>query len=270
MNKSILSILVIVMVTGLACATSLTVIEPTVQTVYNDGSVMVGSAGPGQTVYLVAERYSDDAGTEAVWDSIRGVTVPDGWEIEDSPYYENPMKLKIKIAPNAANGQYNLTLMAEDEGNYHGKGNMTFYAIVTVDQEVISINVRPTGVQTGVGQPATYYVTIENTGVASDVFQIRADGLPAWEYSKIVLVNYQSEKTIPYEVVANERLEDHAFTLEVTSMNSPMIHKETGVALDTRNNLISDWKATSHGAIIFPILEQPIYSILGLLGQLLG
>ena len=187
-----------------------------------------------------------------------------------SPLQETPMKLKIKIGPNATEGEYNVTLRIVDEGNYDGLGNMTIYAIVNVSKEVFDIDISPTLVQTGVGQPAIYYITIRNTGAASDPFEIRVkEGqLPAWRFRKSVLVNYGSERVIPYEVVLNEEGEK-TFTITVESLSSPQIYKEETLVIESRSSLITDWKATTHGLLIFPVIEETIYSIVGLLSKLL-
>ena len=210
--------------------------EPVAKILYPTDSVALGNAGPGQTIYLIVERGTDggDCPNDYCadgWDTVVATKLPPGWEVEPSPYYENPMKVRIKIAPDAFDGQYNLTMAAVDEGNYNGLGNMTFYSIVNVSRDVFEISVDPTRVETGVGQPAVYYIRIRNTGAASDPFEIKVrDGdLPAWRFKKTALVNYGSERIIPYEVTLNEENEK-IFNIEVTSLSSPLIHKDMSVA----------------------------------------
>jgi hypothetical protein len=252
-----------------------TVKEPVSQTLYVRNSMQLGNAGPGQTIYLVVDRGTDggncpnDYCTDG-WDTVVATKLPSGWLVEPSPYYENPMKVKIKIAPDAYDGQYNLTLVAVDEGNYNGLGNMTFYAIVNVSRDVFEISVDPTRVETGVGQPALYNIRIRNTGAASDPFEIKAreGDLPAWNFKKSVLVNYGSERVIPYEVVLDEE-NVKVFNIEVTSLSSPLINKDMSVVIDSKSSLVTDWKATTHGVLIFPALEQLIYGLVGLLSGLL-
>jgi hypothetical protein len=240
-----------------------------------DGTIRLGSAGPGQTVVLVFDRGSDgglcpDNFCQLGWDTVVPVNVPSDWEVEASPLQENPMKVKILVSPYAPDGEYNLTLAAVDEGNYDGLGNLTFNAIVTVTRDVFNISVDPTRVESGVGQPAVYYVKIVNTGVASDPFEIkvREGDIPAWRFRKDVLVNYGSERVVPYEVVLDEE-DVRTFRLEVSSLSSPAIKKEISLVIDSKSNIVNDWKATTHGLIIFPILLEPAYAVMGLIGSLL-
>ena len=277
MRKLTLALALLAMFSGPVFAIYAHASEPVDNTLYPGDSVDVGKAGPGQTVYLIVDRATD-GGTcpnnfcPDGWDTVVGVEdgIPHGWEVEASPLQETPMKLKIKIAPDAEEGQYNLTLAVVDEGNYNGLGNMTIHAIVTVSRDVFEITVTPTRVETGVGQPAVYYIKIRNTGAASDPFEIkvREGDLPVWNYKKTALVNYGSERTIPYEVVLDEEAE-RTFTIDVTSLSSSQIHKEMSVIVDSRPDIVTDWKATTHGLMMFPILEAPIYAIVGLLSQLL-
>jgi len=275
MGKTLAILALVICLATAAFGVYVNVIEPVKKTITPQETVRMGTAGPGQTVVLVAERSSDGGNCpnnycSDGWDAIIPVRVPEGWVVEPSPIHETPMKMKIKVAPDASNGEYNLTLAAVDEGNYDGLGNMTFYAIVTVSRDVIDISVEPTRVETGVGQPAIYYVKIRNTGAASDPFEIRVreGDIPAWRFRKQVLVNYGSERVIPFEVVLNEE-DERAFNLEVSSLSSPMIKEEKSLVIDSKSNILTDWRATTHGLMLFPIIEEPIYAIVGLIGNLI-
>jgi len=274
MRKATAAIALLLVLAPSVFAAYANALEPVKKTVYPGEMMMVGKAGPGQTVYLVVGRETDGGNCPNNycpdgWDTIVATDIPFGWEVEPSPMQETPMKMKIKIAPDAEEGEYNLTLAIVDEGNYNELNNMTVYAIVQVTRDVFEISVEPTRVETGVGQPAIYYIKIRNTGAASDPFEVRVKegDLPAWTFKKTALVNYGSERLIPYEVVLNEEGE-RVFTIEVTSLSSKQIKKEMSVVVDSRSNIISDWKATTHGLLIFPIIEQPIYAIVGLLSKL--
>ena len=267
--------LALLLFAGFAFAIFANVKEPVSQTLYPLESVRLGNAGPGQAIYLVVDRGTDGGNCPGDycadgWDTVVATRLPAGWQVDPSPYYENPMKIKIKIAPDSFDGEYNLTLVAVDEGNYDGLGNMTFHAIVNVSRDVFEISVEPSRVETGVGQPAVYYVKIRNTGVASDPFEIKVrDGdLPAWRFKRTVLVNYGSERIIPYEVVLDEESE-RIFHIEVVSLSSPVIRKEMSLVIDSKSSLVADWKATTHGVLIFPAIMQFVYGLVGLLSQLL-
>lgn len=275
MSKATVILFALILVSGLSFALFANIMEPVAKTLYSTDSVRLGNAGPGQAIYLIVDRGTDGGSCPNDycadgWDTVVAEKLPLGWEVEPSPYYENPMKVKIKIAPDAFDGEYNLTLVAVDEGNYNGLGNMTFYAVVNVSRDVFEISVDPTRVETGVGQPAIYNVRIRNTGAASDPFEIKVTegDLPAWRFKKTVLVNYGSERVIPYEVVLDEENEK-TFHIEVTSLSSQLIHKDMSVVIDSKSSLVSDWKATTHGLLIFPVVEQIAYAVVGLLSRLL-
>ena len=275
MRKLFLVILVSLFAVS-AQAAFLNIMSPVQQRMGAYESVDLGIAGPGQTITLVVGRESDGTTigyNPQAWDNVTPLDVPPGWEVEGAREY--PMKVKIKIAPDAPNTIYNLTLMAKDEGKadgtgYDNIGNLTFFAAVTVSTDVINISVSPSQVMTGVGQPAAYMVAITNRGSASDPFQIRVkDGLSAWRYEKQVLVNYNSTRVVPYEVVLNE-IGEKNFTLEVSSLSSPLIKQELPLSVVAEGDVLQDWRATTHGLMLFPILLEPLYAVMGLIGNLVG
>ena len=262
-----------------ANATYLNVKEPVTSDGMSDNdTISIGTAGPGQTVYLVAERATIDATGEKInyvgWDKLVVEDVPQGWIAEDSPLYETPMKAKIRIAADAADGEYTFKVKAVDEGNYDNLSNLTINVNVTVSKEVFSIDVSPYQVEAGVGQPAVYYVDIENAGAASDTFRITSSGVPAWTFKKEVLVPHAidvtspARKTVTYEVVSEEenRID---MTLNVTSLSSDQISKELNIVLIAEPSLISDYKATDHGLLVSPLIESPIYSLIAFFSKLL-
>ncbi len=274
--KKLLGVLILLIVT--ANATYLNIDEPIESKgmVENSTPLNIGVAGPGQTVYIVAERATvgpDNNMHDPGWDRLRIIDVPPGWATEDSPWYETPMKAKIKIAPNAADGAYTFKAVAEDEGNMKGLGNITIDISLNVSKDVFTIDVTPREVETGVGEPAIYYIDIDNAGAASDTFSITSRGLPAWRFRKDVLaphavqVTLPARKTIPYEVVSNEQTDTEIY-LNVTSLSSDQISKEFKVRLIARPSLISDYKATAHGLLVFPLIENSIYSLIAFLSKL--
>lgn len=239
--------------------------------------LFIGTAGPGQTVYLVAERATigvlDDRIHYQGWDKLAIEEVPEGWVVEDSPLYETPMKAKIRIASDTKDGRYTFKAKAIDEGNYDGLGNLTIKVEVAVSKDVFNIDINPYEVETGVGQPAVYYIDIENAGAASDTFSIISRGVPAWKFRKDVLVSHAVEvmlparKTVAYEVVSNEENEIDIY-LNLTSLSSSQISREMRVRLKAKPSLISDYKATGHGLLVFPLIESPIYSLIAFFSKL--
>ncbi|MEM3555397.1 MAG: hypothetical protein QXF56_01625 [Candidatus Micrarchaeia archaeon] len=276
MRKELLVILVLMLAVN---ATYLNIREPVISSGMSDGSSLyIGIAAPGQTVYVVAERATIDAAGESInymgWDKLAVEGLPPGWVGEDSPWYETPMKAKIRIAPDAADGRYVFKIKAVDEGNYDGLGELTINVSVAVSKEVFNIDVTPLTVETGVGQPGVYYIDIENMGAASDTFRIKSSGVPAWRFSKDVLVPHAvdpslaAKKTVPYEVVLNEQSEVDVH-INVTSLSSEQISREMRVRLIAKPSLISDYRATGHGLLVFPLVESPIYSLMAFFSKLL-
>jgi hypothetical protein len=259
-------------------ATYLNIIEPITarDKIENSTPLNIGVAGPGQTVYIVAERATvgpDDKMHDPGWDKLTIVDAPLGWTTEESPWYETPMKAKIKIAPNATEGLYTFKAVAIDEGNMKGLGNISIGIEVNVSKNVFTIDVTPSEVETGVGEPAVYYVNIDNGGAASDTFSISSSGLAAWRFKEDVLAPHAidtalpARKTIPYEFVSNEEVDTNVY-INVTSLSSDQISVERQVKLRATPSLISDYKATDHGLLIFPIIEGPIYSLMAFLSKL--
>jgi hypothetical protein len=261
-----------------ANATYLNVKEPVpyFERLEND-TISIGTAGPGQTVYLVVDRATigpDDTIHSVGWDKLAIGDLPPGWTSEDSLWQETPMKAKVRIAPDAADAEYIFKATAIDEGNLENLENLTINVKVTVSKEVFNIDVTPYEVETGVGQPAVYYIDIDNGGAASDTFRITSSGVPAWKFKKEVLVPHAidvtspARKTVTYEVVSDEenRID---ITLNVTSLSSDQISKELRVVLTAKPSLVSDYKATDHGLLVFPLIESPIYSLIAFFSKLL-
>jgi hypothetical protein len=275
--KKVLGVLILLIT--VANATYLNIDEPipAKELIENSSPLNIGVAGPGQTVYIVADRStigSDGQYHEVGWDRLRIIDVPPGWTTEDSPWYETPMKAKIRIAPDAADGVYAFKAVAEDEGNLDGLGNITIEVNVTVSKNVFTVDIVPDEVESGVGEPAIYYIEIENAGAASDTFSITSTGVPAWRFRKDVLVPHAMDvmlparKIIPYEVVSNEETASDVY-LNITSLSSDQITMGKTVKLRATPSLISDYRATDHGLLVSPLIEYPIYSLVAFLSKLL-
>lgn len=266
MVKQLLPLLIVLIFALGVCAQStyVNVIDPVEQMGMHEGdTVSLGGVGPGQTIAIIAERAtSGPDGTMHLtgWDRLAIEDLPQGWIAEDSPLYETPMKAKIKVSPDAQDGTYFFKAKAINENNYQGLGNLTFNVKVNVNKEIFILDVFPLEVTTGVGQPALYSIKIDNLGAASDIFTVETSGIPAWKFKKDIFVAHGSEKTMSYEVVLNEEKKHFNFTINVTSTSSKLISKRMEVGLNAETSLISDYKATANGLLVFPLIEQPIYS----------
>ncbi|MFH1447570.1 MAG: hypothetical protein ABIG39_01795 [Candidatus Micrarchaeota archaeon] len=253
-------------------ATDLVIYEP-LATVVSDGDVVdLGTVGPGQTAEIIAEAIIKEGGIQGkggILDQLTFVSAPDGWEVVPSELYGSPMKAIVKVAKDAEDGEYILSMKAVDEPPGEGLGDVSFKVKVRVSKDVLSVDVWPDRIVTGAGQPAGYYVKISNNGVASDVFEVSSEGMPLWDYKKIVFVPKKSSKIIRYEV-AGEEEQTYDITLKVSApFSSELLRAEKDVVIEINTNVVSDLQATGHGLLLFPIVEQPIYSIMGLISNLI-
>lgn len=249
----------------------LKVLSPVKQTVFGKGQVIdFGVVGPGQKIEIIASRETNNfvAGGEASWDRllIPKEGLPEGWSNEDSYLYESPMKAFVLVSKDAEDGDYFFDLKTYDE--YEGTPEILFKGKVSVSKEVLSFEAQNKHVFSGVGQPAVFLLKLVNHGSASDGFIITISGLPKkWSYSKKVFVPFNSEQIVSYELIGFEKGE-FPITFEATSLSSNKISKKTNAFLRTETSLLKDASASSHGILLFPTVEQFVYSLLGLLGNL--
>lgn len=256
-----------------AFATQLTVYEPVATVVSNNGMIDLGIVGPGQTAYVVAEPIIKEGGIQGLGGRLDQLVfeadAPDGWTMTPSKLYGTPMKAIIKVPKDAKDGEYFFTIKAVDEPPGEGIGNVSVKAHLSVSKDVLGVDVWPERVVTGAGQPAGYYVKITNGGVASDVFQISSEGVPKWDYKMTVFVPRNSTKIVRYEVAAEEE-QEYKVTLKVRApFSSELLKADRDVYVSINTNLVSDMQATGHGLLLFPGVEQPVYSIMGLVSNLI-
>ncbi len=266
-------VLAILLLAQVSAATTLTVYEPVATPVADGGTIDLGVVGPGQTAYVVAESRITEGGIQGkggLLDQLIFTETPRGWdELKPSPLYSVPMKAIIKVPADASDGEYWFTMRAVDEGGKEGIGDVSFRAKLTVSRDVLQIDVWPNKVTTGAGQPAGYYVKIDNKGVASDVFEVSSEGIPGWRYRQVVFVPKKSSKVVRYEVAGDEE-QEYTVKMKVRApFSSELLKAEKNVNLDINTNLVSDLQATGHGLLLFPVVEQPVYSIMGLISNLL-
>ena len=254
-------------------ATTLTIYEPVAKVVSNGDIVDLGTVGPGQTAHIIAESIIKEGGIHGKGgrlDMLEFTSVPEGWVGTPSNLYGSPMKAIIKVSPDASDGVYELSMKAYDEAPGEGLENVSFRAIVYVSRKVLSIDVWPDRIVTGAGQPAGYYVRINNNGVASDVFEISSEGMPRWDYKRAVYVPKSSSRVVRYEVAGEEEQEYNVKLKVRAPFSSELLRAEKEVMVDIDTNLVSDLRATGHGLLLFPVIEQPVYSLMGLISNLLS
>lgn len=258
-------LLFVLLVTAMCFSAYADVVSPVAKRLNSDEGTHLGIAGPGQTVKLAVAKESEGK----IWDRlyILPESLPAGWEKEDGLWYESPMQASIKIGGDAENGEYTVKARLVDE--YEGLGEMFFFISVNVSREVFDAEVIDPELEAGVGQPGSYTLKLKNLGTASDVFHISVSGMPAWAYTKTVVVPRASEKEISYEIVAGER-GNYPLKIRLKSMSSDLISKEIDVSFKAEPSLLADLRACSHGMLLFPIPEMPIYALFGLISNFIA
>ena len=259
------------LILNLAHATQLGIIGPIGATLSNNATIHLGKVGPGESFYVLANSSAVNGKGVYVnigWDTLKAISLPSGWSSQASPLYENPMKTKITVSPNAQNGTYLLEFRAVNVQNYSGLGNLTFYAYVNVTPDVFNLNVQPTQLSAGIDQPVNIYVTINNTGISDDPFTISAEGLPAWNITRDVISLHSTTNTYQYPVFEDEPAVYH-FNLTVGASTSRLISKSYPMKLVVKESLLSDFNSVGNGVVLTPVVFEPVYALMTFISGLL-
>lgn len=248
-------------------------ISPVQKEVLTGDEIEVGTIGPGQTFTVQLDPKVYTGGINGIggrWDQAIAFSLPDGWSSRPSKLYQNPLSVEITASPTATDGDYRVKLKLIDEANAEQIGDEIYAVlIIHVKKDVLSMKVEPTSAEVGAGQPARFAITITNDGAANEIFDISSSGVSGWAFRKNVYVPAHSSKTITYEVVGEEEASYRA-TITSQASSSSLIRSELPIALTVRTNLISDYKATSNGVLLFPFVLSPAYSLAGLISLFLG
>ncbi len=250
-------------------ATYLSVSAPISKVLHNNNTVYLGKVGPGESFFVLASAATTNQSGTLVsigWDTLQTISLPSGWTVQNSLLYQTPMKMKVTVAPNAANGTYPLTIRAVNVGNYSKLGNLTFQAYINVTPNVFSSNVTPLNLTAGLGQPVNIKITINNTGASDDPFLINAYGLPAWNQPTQVIAAHSTVNTYLYPVFVNEPNVYH-FNLTINSTTSPLIHKTYAITLVAKASLLNDYSSTGQGVVLSPIIYEPAYALMLLISK---
>lgn len=271
----IFPVLALILILSLAGAVPLKMVAPLQKTVGQGDIISIGTIGPGQTIEVQISPYVTEGGIYGeggTYDLAYVSAKPDGWSSESSKLYGTelqPLQVKITADESAPEGLYNVDITVEDENNGEELGNITFTVMVKITWDVLDVDVKPSAVLVGPGQPAQFMITVMNQGSASDTYTVSATGARQWEFLKSIYIPAKSSRTVRYELTAHEE-ESYSPTIKVVSASSPNIHSEENVSLTVRSDLIGDYKATNNGVLLFPIFEAPVYSFSGLIAALLG
>jgi hypothetical protein len=258
------------LIIGSASASYVTVTEPFNATINQGGSIFLGKVGPGQTFYITISAATQNITGYTFsrgWNKFVVTNSPVGWVVENSSLNEPSLSVKITPSPNAQNGTYSFNLTAINLGNYSRLGSLSFAALIDVTPDVFKLDVTPTNISTGPGEPATISITINNTGVSDSPFVINMQGLPAWNNSKSVIAFHHTVENFTYPVYENEPGVYHA-QLNVSSGSSPLVYKKSNVTLTIQASVLNDYKALGQGAIALPIIYAPVYAIMYIISQI--
>lgn len=272
LKNALLFLAAVTMLAATVTAGPVTLLEPFSATVSQGGQVFLGKVGPGQTFYVTISANTINSTGKAFpygWNKMVATDVPPGWIVENSSLNGAVLSIKIDPSPNAQNGTYSFNLTAINLGNYSHLGAVEFQALINVTPNVFNLQITPTNVSTGPGQPASIYVTINNTGVSDSPFVIRMYGLPAFNITKPVIALHHTTETFSYPIYENEPGVYHA-QLNVTSGSSPLVYKKSNVTLSIQLSLLNDYRAIGQGAIAFPVIYQPVYAVMYIIGQILS
>ncbi|MBI5226676.1 hypothetical protein HY994_05600 [Candidatus Micrarchaeota archaeon] len=266
------SIVLLLLGVSVISAASWTVSDPVQKTLIYGQPLDLGVAGPGQKIVIISNRESGEPSknaanpTEALWDRVVVDNLPAGWTSEPSKLYETPFQTFITISPQAQDGDYTFTVRTVDE--YDGLVPIAITANVRVSRDVLSATLSNAKESTGAQQPALFYLTLSNTGSASDIFEVIPQGLPAkWSESRRVFVPHNSALTLSYPVTPTEG-GTYPFTFSITSLSSPLVHQKINAELDAQTSIWNDGKAASHGIVLFPFIAQPLYALIAVLSNL--
>jgi len=248
-------------------------LAPLQQSVPDGSSLEIGAIGPGQTFIVKIDPFVTTGGINKIggrWDQAVAYSLPQGWSARPSKLYQNPLQVEITAAQDAPDGDYEVLVKTIDEGDLEKIGTeMSAKLLVHVQRGVLSMKVEPTYAEAGAGQPARFSITLSNAGAADEVFEVGSRGVSGWAFKKSVYVPAHSSRTITYEV-AGEEESQYTVTIFSQASSSSLIRAEQPIVLLVKSNLISDYKATSNGVLLFPFIMSPMYSLSGLLALFFG
>lgn len=245
-------------------------LEPLTQPINDGDRISLGRMGPGQTMPITIHNEVYSGGMHGIGGNYDMATVdyaPEGWSYRNSMLYGRPLQVTITSARDAPEGMYSIPVTVRDERDEEQLGNVSFIAEIEISNDVMDMGVAPTYRRVGLGQPAVFEVTIANKGAAGDLFAVSSTGVPKWSFTKTIYVAGGSTKTILYEVAGFEE-EEYQAKILVQSANAPAVREEAGITVRAVPDVLSDYKATINGALLFPIFEAPVYALAGIISNL--
>lgn len=249
---------------------ALLITNPVAMEVSSGDIVDLGQIGPGQTLAIEIVPTVGEGGKLGKggrYDIAYAEQLPEGWSSEPSKLLSNPMQVLVKSSQNAQEGLYYFRVVAQDEGNAEGLGTFGFSGKVRVTRDILGASVDTKAKEVGVGQPARFYITIENKGSAGDTFVIEAEGLDS-VLKRVVYVPPRTPKKVSYEITLSEQ-ESLQIPVKISSYSSPQISASLMLSVSSKPDLFADYKACGNGLMLMPFVEQPVCSLAAFLSNFL-
>ncbi len=230
-------------------------------------TVYLGQDGPGQTfsISINAQTQSPNGTVyDLGWNEFNAYNMPENWTVENSSQNNKVLTIEIKPSPLAKQGLYKMHFEAVNIGNYSKLGTLKFNATIYITPKVYNISIENTSINAGLGQPAAFTVLVKNLGVSDTPFIISSKGLPGFSNNITVISPHNSVQEFKYYVFANEP-GVYNINISVNALSSPLIFKNTNATLTIRPTIVNDYKSIGNGALIFPVVYQPAYSVMYLI-----
>jgi len=267
---SMLALLLFGMI-GMASATSVHIIEPYNATITQNGSIYLGKSGPGQTFSITISSLAYNATGAQIsrgWNELKAIDYPKGWIVKNSALYRSTLTVDVTPSPNASNGTYELKLSAINIGNYSKIGSINFIAYVNITPNVFRLNVSPKSLSASPGEPREITININNTGVSDSPFVINASHIPGITLQPdTVIALHHTNGVFKYAVYAQTPGIYHV-VVSVNSLESPLVSKSATITLNVKPSLLDNYYAIGQGAPIFPIIYEPSYILMYIIGLL--
>lgn len=248
----------------LSSASSIQIIEPFNQTLYNNGTIFLGNVGPGQPFYITALSATQNASGVTIirgWNQMYALNLPQGWIASNSSVYSKTLSVEVTPSPNASTGTYNFTVLAKNFGNYSKLGNIEFTVRINVTPNVFGLSIYPKNVSSGPSEPVYINVTISNTGVSDSPFYISTKGLPVFNKTEEVIALHGTTERFSYPVYESEP-GVYPANITVGSVASSIVHKEANITLTVSSSIPNDYNALGYGTVAFPVIYEPVYSVM--------
>jgi len=227
------------------------------------GEYDLGDVAPGQVIELVFSRNTGPNNTESsasiFWESAEVKPFPYSFKL-------NPKNLTVRVSvPETLRGdqKFNVTL-------YGHVGTIAPHLItfkVKVKEDVFSFE-APSSLEVVQGHTEYFFIKVKSSSAASDTLIIRKlSGIPSkWIDGREVFLGPFEEKTLKFSLTPNE--EGYYPGGIVVERKSSALRDFLKLDLRVKPSFDSKLKAFSEGYSVIPVVLQPFYSLMSLLGLL--